>query len=102
MTNESSDFVAALKGMGMWSRGHLLVFTVLSVLTATFISSSYLNRSPVRVLGTGERQLGGLTHDVHPAMVTASNVKILSFDPFIAHITDFISASEREYLTGLG
>lgn len=102
MTNERSNIVAALKGMGFWSRGHLLFFTITSILTATFISSSYLNRSPVRVLETGEGQSTGLTSDVRPALVTASKVKILSFDPFIAHITDFISESEREYLINIG
>lgn len=29
-------------------------------------------------------------------------VKIVSVDPFIAHITDFVSESEREYFMGVG
>ncbi|KAF9691392.1 hypothetical protein EKO04_010720 [Ascochyta lentis] len=37
-----------------------------------------------------------------PAGFPNPSVKILSIDPFIAHITDFISPSERTYLMDLG
>lgn len=37
-----------------------------------------------------------------PNPLQASNVKILSFEPFIAHISNFVSEAERRYLLELG
>jgi hypothetical protein len=77
-----------------WSAIQLLVFTVFGVLAATILSSYHSNPSEsTTVVSTSPPPLMTLS---------SSNVKILSLDPFIAHITDFVSKSERTHLINLG
>jgi hypothetical protein len=77
-----------------WSALQLLVFTIFGALAATFLSS-YHNHYP--------ENSTVLSPSPSPQMtLSSSNVKILSLDPFIAHITDFVSKSEREHLIDLG
>lgn len=68
-----------------WNIMHILSFAFLGALTAAYL---WARTSTV----TGNC----------PATPPKPQVKILSLDPFIAHITDFISESERKYLLDLG
>lgn len=52
-------------------------------------------------------ELNQIDHTMPVAFATekkmpSSKVKILSYDPFIAHISDFIAPSERAHLKKLG
>lgn len=77
-----------------WSALQLLVFTLFGALAATTLSSYHSNHS--------ESVKAEFASPSPPMTLSSSNVKILSLDPFIAHITDFVSRSEREHLINLG
>jgi hypothetical protein len=91
MAKEGNRTTAAPKEMGSWGVLQLLSFTLFGAMVATFISSRYSLPQPAKQQAS-----------IAPNPISASNVKILSFEPFIAHITDFVSASERAYLLKLG
>lgn len=74
----------------------LLAFTLFGALTATFLSSRYSPISP------NVSQHAIMSNPPAPNTIDISKVKILSFDPFIAHITDFVSAPERAHLLAIG
>ncbi|KAF1912666.1 hypothetical protein BDU57DRAFT_458518 [Ampelomyces quisqualis] len=80
--------VAGAKEMETWNMMQMLAFTIFGALIATLVSARYSN--PV----------AGPHAPVHA--LEASNVKILSFDPFIAHISNFVSEAERKHLLELG
>jgi hypothetical protein len=77
-----------------WSALQLVVFTIFGALAATYLSSYHNNPS--------EGTTAVTTSPPPQTTLSSSNVKILSLDPFIVHITDFVSKSEREHLINLG
>jgi prolyl 4-hydroxylase len=91
MAKEGNRTTAAPKEMGSWGILQLLGFTLFGAMVATFISSQSPLPQPAQ-----QQSL------IAPNPISASNVKILSFEPLIAHITDFVSASERAHLLKLG
>lgn len=94
----------------------LLAFLVFGGVTAIFLLSSWTSLAPAIEKAEAQESVIGEAQEVfgaqvaHPASpppsigmdTSMSNVKILSFDPFIAHISNFISSEEREYLLDLG
>ena len=79
----------------------MVVFTLIGTLSATVLSNyGPLSKSnpKTEIVEIGVPAEAGNLSPVTEAM---PKIKILSFEP-IAHIADFISPSEREYLINLG
>ncbi|KAH7377314.1 hypothetical protein BKA66DRAFT_443347 [Pyrenochaeta sp. MPI-SDFR-AT-0127] len=72
-----------------WISWHILPLAALGVLITAYLWS---------------RSSGATSAVTATCLATPPNsqVKILSLDPFIAHITDFVSESERKYLIDIG
>lgn len=77
-----------------WKTLQLLSFAFFGALVAASLS---LRHQHNQVTSTGIP-----TQDTIQMILGSSKVKILSLDPFIAHITDFVSKKEREHLIDLG
>ncbi|KAH3919015.1 hypothetical protein HBH56_027710 [Parastagonospora nodorum] len=86
-TRENLTKQPLAKKTASWSLAQVLIFTVFGALAATLLSS-YL---PTQAAPSTNAD----AFDV-------SKVKIISFDPLIVHITDFVSKDEREHLLKLG
>ena len=86
-TPENSTKKPLVKELVSWSLVQVLIFTLFGALAATFVSS----------------YLAAQTNQTTNAdAFDFSKVKIISFDPLIVHITDFVSKAEREHLLKLG
>ena len=79
------------------------LFVVIVVVLAAFMYQISLEtvRNGYASLCARECANTGLSKMEHAVLAEAPDVKILSFDPFIAHITDFVTITEREYLKNL-
>jgi hypothetical protein len=96
------------KDAASWSILQMVAFTLIGAISATVLS----NYGPLSKATPGTKvieigvpvEAGNAVEAGHVSPVTEASpkVKILSFDPFIAHIEDFISPSEREHLMKLG
>jgi prolyl 4-hydroxylase len=96
MAKEGNKPRIVTKEIALWSSLRLLAFTLFGALTATFLSFRYSPISP------NVSQYAVVSNPPAPNTIDISKVKILSFDPFIAHITDFVSAPERAHLLAIG
>lgn len=77
-----------------WSALQFLVATILTAFAATLFLSYWGHNAPPST----DLSMVDSTREI----TTFPKVKILSLDPFIAHITDFVSKSEIEHLMNLG
>jgi hypothetical protein len=85
-----------------WSSLQMVAFTLIGALSATVLSNYgplSTSNPQTEIVEIGVPVEAG---NVSPVTEAAPKIKILSFDPFIAHIADFISPSEREHLLKLG
>ena len=75
-----------------------LICALLAALTALFFRPDVLMDVRSLLLRTS-----GSTDDTEEPYngVTSSDVKVLSYDPFIAHVSNLVSPAEREYLIQL-
>jgi hypothetical protein len=100
-TDAKSPVVAKSKDAASWSLPQMIAFTLIGALSATVLS----NYGPLsKTAPKTEIVVSGVpveAGNVSPVAEPTFKVKILSFDPFIAHIADFISPSEREHLMKL-
>jgi hypothetical protein len=107
MSKEANKPAAAVpKEIGTWSMVQLLVFTMFGAMIATFAFSIFppSPTSTLLVVPDVPKFDTPVTpyRDYDPNSIDASKVKILSFDPLIMHITDFVSESERKHLLEVG
>jgi hypothetical protein len=101
-TDARHPVVANPKDAASWSISQMIAFTLIAALSATVLSNYgplSKNAPKSEIVEIGVPVEAG---NASPVAEAAPKVKILSFDPFIAHIADFISTSEREYLMKLG
>jgi hypothetical protein len=93
------------KDTASWGILQMVAFTLIGALSATVLSNyGPLSKATPK---TEIVEIGVPVEPVEPGIVSpvteaSPKVKVLSFDPFIAHIADFISPSERKYLMKLG
>ncbi|KAL5118539.1 hypothetical protein ACEQ8H_003554 [Pleosporales sp. CAS-2024a] len=78
----SKSTTSSAKELRTWGLAQLLVFALIGALAATFLSTSSLFQNS--------------------SAIPLDKIKILSFDPLVLHITDFVSASERAHLLKIG
>jgi hypothetical protein len=108
MSKEDSTkpVAAKAKEMGTWSMMQLLVFTIFGAMLATFATSIFPpspTATPLTVPDVPKFETPLTPHrDYFPPILDISKVKILSFDPLIMHITDFVSEPERKHLLEIG
>lgn len=86
-TTQSSPLVRTEVKPEWWHLLELIAFTLIGA----FLASHYYRSDVVTTTGSA----GAESMDM-------SKVKILSFDPFVAHITDFISQEEITQLLDIG
>ncbi|CAO2655000.1 Nn.00g117330.m01.CDS01 [Neocucurbitaria sp. VM-36] len=85
----------SMKSTTSYSSFHLVLFTLIGALTAILLMRC---KQSITIHPNAPHLIGNTS----PSIAINPKVKILSFDPFIAHISDFIPKSEREYLLKLG
>lgn len=95
MAKTGNDSATQLKKATSWTTLHLTLFTLLGALTATLLTP-YTASIPGYLHAPYAAGNSALDTPANP------KVRIISFDPFIAHISDFVSKDEREYLLKLG
>ncbi|KAJ4368417.1 hypothetical protein N0V83_006774 [Neocucurbitaria cava] len=95
MAKTDNNSATQLKKATSWTTLHLTLFTLLGALTAIVLTPYALSSPghPAASYAPGNSTLDTLANP---------KIKIISFDPFIAHISDFVSKDEREYLLKLG
>ncbi|KAH4175814.1 hypothetical protein HBI62_094720 [Parastagonospora nodorum] len=86
-TRENLTKQPLAKKTASWSLAQVLIFTVFGALAATLLSSYLPTQAAL---------------STNADAFDVSKVKIISFDPLIVHITDFVSRDEREHLLKLG
>jgi hypothetical protein len=101
-TDARKPAAAKPKDAASWGIPQMIAFTLIGALSATVLSSyGPLSKTAPKteIVEIGVPVEAG---SISPVAEPTPKVKILSFDPFIAHIADFISPSERDYLIKLG
>jgi hypothetical protein len=101
-TDARKPVVAKPKDAASWSISQMIAFTLIGALSGTVLSNYGPSSKTAPKTGIVEIEVPVEAGNVSPVAEPTPKVKILSFDPFIAHIADFISPSEREYLIKLG
>jgi hypothetical protein len=101
MAEEVNEPFVAVEETRSWTLKQFIIFTILGALTATLISFRYSIITPTFLQNTVPSEAPITTNPDTPSL-SAFNIRILSFDPFIAHISNFIYPSEITHLLDLG
>jgi prolyl 4-hydroxylase len=101
MGKEGNEPLVAMKKTTQWNLKQFIAITLFGALIATLIPFHYSSLTPsfLKMITSSNTQI---TTNPDPPSLSTSNIRILSFDPFIAHISNFISPSEITHLLELG
>jgi hypothetical protein len=101
-TDAKKPAAAKPKDATSWGLLQMVAFTLIGALSAIVLSNygPLSNSTPkIEIVEIGAPVEAG---NLFPVTEAAPKIKILSFEPFIAYIADFISSSEHEHLIKLG